>query len=115
MTDPYELFATTLREAEDAGAPEPTAFCLATVDADGRPAARMLLLKGVDARGFMFYTNLHSRKALHLAQNANAAMCFYWSAIGRQIRIEGTVERVSDAEADEYFATRQREIGRAHV
>lgn len=108
MIDPFEHFAAVYAEALTAGVPEPSAFCLATVDDEGRPAARMLLLKGVDARGFTFFTNLSSRKATHLAWNPNAAMCFFWQQIGRQVRIEGIVVPVSDDEADEYFATRAR-------
>jgi len=79
---------------------------LATVDADGQPSARFVLLKAFDQRGFVFYTNLESRKARALAANPVAALCFYWPSIEKQVRIEGTVERVSDAEADAYFATR---------
>src|SRR5688500_13571325 len=108
LTDPYEMFGAILDEAMNSALVEPTAFCLATVDAQGRPAARMLLLKGFDNRGFTFYTNLDSGKARHLAQNPNAAMCFFWATLGKQIRIEGMVENVSDEEADEYFASRPR-------
>jgi pyridoxamine 5'-phosphate oxidase len=81
---------------------------LATVDARGQPAARTVLLKAADERGFVFYTNLESRKANDLRSNARAALLFYWKSLGRQVRVEGLTERVADADADEYFATRPR-------
>lgn len=87
---------------------EPTAMCLATVDKDARPSSRMILLKKFDERGFCFFTNLTSRKAGQLEQNQNVALCFYWGALGRQVRIEGQVEKVSKIEADDYFASRRR-------
>ena len=82
---------------------------LSTVDADGRPSGRTVLLKAFDQRGFVFYTNLESRKARALIANPHASLCFYWMSLGKQVRIEGPVERVADAEADAYFATRPRE------
>jgi pyridoxamine 5'-phosphate oxidase len=81
---------------------------VASVSADGRPSARVVLLKALDERGFTFYTNLHSRKAGELLGHPVAALCFYWQKLQRQVRIEGRVERVSDEEADAYFATRPR-------
>lgn len=87
---------------------EPTAMCLATVDENNCPSARMVLLKGFDERGFCFYTNLTSRKGKELAQNNNVALCFYWGVLGRQVRIEGAVEKVTIEEADAYFASRRR-------
>ena len=82
---------------------------LSTVDEDGQPSGRFVLLKAVDERGFVFYTNLHSRKARALAANPRASLCFYWPGLGKQVRVEGVVESVSDAEADTYFATRPRD------
>ena len=108
MTHPVDQFNAWLDEAARGGEPEPTAMALATTDAGGDPAVRMVLLKLADARGFTFYTNLGSPKAADLAANPRAALCFYWNRIGRQVRISGRTERVSDAEADAYFATRPR-------
>jgi pyridoxamine 5'-phosphate oxidase len=105
--DPLTLFSTMYREAARALA-EPDAMVLSTVDPDGRPSARYVLLKALDARGFVFYTNLGSRKATALAANPYAALTFYWP-VEKQIRVDGDVERVSDADADAYFATRPRE------
>lgn len=87
---------------------EPTAMAMATSDAHGRPSVRMLLLKHADERGFVFYTNLGSPKIKDLKENPRAALCFYWMPLGKQVRVEGPVEAVSDEEADAYFATRPR-------
>ena len=106
--DPIELFRSWFAEAEKKVIGDPTAVALATADKSGAPSLRMVLLKEADHRGFVFYTNVESRKGLELGANARAALCFYWQAIGRQIRIEGRVEPVSDDEADAYFATRDR-------
>lgn len=106
--DPIAQFAEWFEVAKQGGVPEPTAMAVATADADGRPNVRMLLLKGVDTRGFVFYTNLASPKAAELAANPCAALCFYWNQVKRQVRVNGPVERVTDAEADAYFATRPR-------
>lgn len=106
--DPIALFQTWLAAALRSGMLEPNAMTLATVDAEGRPAARMVLLKGADARGFTFFTNYQSRKGRELSANPHAALCFWWDAMERQVRIEGRVERVSAAESDEYFASRPR-------
>ncbi|MDW8059417.1 MAG: pyridoxamine 5'-phosphate oxidase [Thermomicrobium sp.] len=105
-SDPLEQFLAWYREAEQAGLRYPNAMALATASRDGRPAVRMVLLRGVDERGFVFYTNLESRKGRELAENPYAALLFYWEPLERQVRIEGCVERVAAEEADEYFATR---------
>jgi len=107
-SSPIELFQTWFDEANAAGEPEPDAFALATADAGGEPSVRMLLLKGVSEAGFVFYTNLGSRKVSDLAANPRAAMCFHWRVNGRQVRVRGEVAPVSDAEADAYFASRPR-------
>lgn len=109
--DPLMVFAAWLREAQARPdmIPEPTAAALATVDEQGAPDVRIVLLKGADESGFVFFTNLNSPKARQLAASPRAALCFYWGPLDRQVRVRGAVERVSDAEADEYFATRPRE------
>jgi pyridoxamine 5'-phosphate oxidase len=105
---PIALFEEWLREASQCGLREPTAMAMASCDREGRPSVRMLLLKGVDEKGFVFYTNLQSRKAEDLAANPHASLCFYWMPLGKQVRIEGSVEAVTEAEADAYFASRPR-------
>lgn len=107
-TEPIELFGEWFAEARRAEAVNPDAVCLATVSASGRPSARMVLLKGYDAAGFVFYSNGESAKAADMAANPAAALCAYWKALGRQVRIEGDVAPVTAAEADAYFATRAR-------
>jgi pyridoxamine 5'-phosphate oxidase len=107
--DPYPLFRSWMAEAEAAEPADPEAMALATVGADGLPNVRMILLKGADERGFVFYTNCESAKGLELAAQPKAALLFYWKSLGRQIRIRGTVEPTTEAEADAYFATRHRE------
>ena len=109
MLFPIELFRTLFEEASRS-CPEPDAMVLSTVDPDGRPSGRYVLLKAVDQRGFVFYTNLESRKARALVANPHASLCFYWAPIEKQVRIEGNVERVSDEDADAYFATRPRDF-----
>jgi pyridoxamine 5'-phosphate oxidase len=106
--EPFDLFARWLAEAEKSEPNDPNAMALATVDADGLPDVRMVLLKGLDERGFTFYTNTESAKGTELGANAKAALLFHWKSLRRQIRIRGPVERVSDAEADAYYATRPR-------
>lgn len=109
--NPIERFRDLYAKAEAAdrgGIPDPSAMSLATVGADGRPSVRIVLLKGFDEQGFVFYTNYTGRKGRELLNNGNAALCFYWAPLGAQVRVEGTVSEVSDAEADAYFATRAR-------
>jgi pyridoxamine 5'-phosphate oxidase len=106
--NPIELFQTWFAEATDSGIEEPSAMTVATVDVHGCPDARMMLLKGVDNRGFVFYTNLGSAKAEALIHDPRVALCFYWHEIGKQVRIRGRANLVSDEEADAYFATRSR-------
>jgi len=104
--DPIDQFRVWFDQALASGLPEPNAMTLATSTLDGRPSARMVLIKGVDARGFVFYTNYESRKGRELAGNPYAALVFYWAEFERQIRIEGHVERVSAAESDVYYHSR---------
>ena len=106
--DPFRQFARWFDEAVAAAVPEPNAMTVASADAAGRPAARILLLKGVDERGFVFYTNYGSRKASELVSGRHAALLFFWVELERQVRVEGVVERVSAAESDAYFAMRPR-------
>jgi pyridoxamine 5'-phosphate oxidase len=111
--EPLRLFAAWLGEATAAEPRDPTAMTLATVDAGGLPNARMVLLKCVDERGFVFYTNVDSKKGQELDGHPQAALVFHWKSLNRQVRVRGTVERVTEAEADDYFATRpkQAQIG----
>ena len=104
--DPVVQFGRWFEQAEQAGLLEPHAMTLATATPDGRPSARMVLLRGFDERGFCFYTNYESRKAAELAANPRAALVFWWDKLERQVRIEGTVERTSRAESEAYFASR---------
>ena len=106
--DPYALFAAWYAEAEKSEPNDPTGMALATATPDGRPSLRMVLLKGWDHDGFVFYTNLQSRKGTELAANQHVALLFHWKSLRRQIRIEGPAESVTDAEADAYFASRPR-------
>jgi len=104
--DPFTQFGAWFDEVAQADIREPNAMTLATATPDGRPSARMVLLKGVDARGFVFYTNHESRKGNELTANPRAALVFFWVQLERQVRVEGRVERVSDEESDRYFASR---------
>ena len=106
--DPFALFAAWMAEAEQSEPNDPNAMTLATATPDGRPSARMVLLKGWDESGFVFYTNLESRKGLELAANQFVALLFHWKSLRRQIRIEGPATPVSAAEADAYYASRPR-------
>jgi pyridoxamine 5'-phosphate oxidase len=107
--DPIKQFQTWLNDAFEAGLPLPEAMTLATATPDGKPSARMVLLKQVDHDGFVFYTNYNSAKARQLDANRYAALVFYWAKLDRQVRIEGSVSRTSREESREYFATRPRE------
>jgi len=107
--DPFALFDNWFAEAWTSEPNDPDAMALATVNADGRPSSRMVLLKGHGPDGFVFYTNLDSRKGNELAANPVAALLFHWKSLRRQVRIEGAVSAVSDGEADSYFASRGRD------
>jgi pyridoxamine 5'-phosphate oxidase len=107
--DPHSLFDAWFAEAKASEPNDPEAVALATADPAGRPSVRMVLLKGHDARGFVFYTNSESRKGGELAANPQAALLFHWKSLRRQVRIEGTVSPVDPAEADAYFASRSRD------
>ncbi len=106
--NPFTRFGAWLAEAEASEPNDPNAMTVATVSASGQPAVRTVLLKGWDERGFVFYTNLESRKSEEIRQNAQVSLLFYWKTLHRQIRIEGSVIPASEAEADEYFASRRR-------
>jgi len=106
--DPLALFGAWLKEATEKEPNDPNAVAVATVDADGLPDVRMVLLKDADARGFVFYTNLESAKGRQLAASPKAALLFHWKSLRRQVRVRGPVALVSDAEADEYWRTRAR-------
>jgi pyridoxamine 5'-phosphate oxidase len=106
--DPFAWFQRWMTEAEASEPSDPNAMTVVTVGADGRPSARTILLKGVDPRGFVFYTNTQSRKGNELAASQLIFLLFYWKSLGRQIRVEGHVEPVTAAEADAYYATRPR-------
>jgi len=111
LIDPIAQFQDWLEAAHHVGLPEPSAAALATVGAGGQPSVRMVLLRGVDPRGFVFFTNLTSRKGRELIQGdspALASLCFYWPPLARQVRVEGKAVRVEDSEADDYWATRPR-------
>jgi pyridoxamine 5'-phosphate oxidase len=109
VTDPFDLFDMWMDEAEKHEPADPNAMALATVDAIGMPDVRMVLLKAVDEAGFVFYTNFASAKGRELLANPKAALLFHWKSLERQVRIRGSVEPVSDAEADAYFASRARD------
>jgi pyridoxamine 5'-phosphate oxidase len=109
QTDPFALFRDWYAEARESEINDSNAVALATADADGRPSVRMVLLKGFDERGFVFYTNRESRKAADLAANPRAALLFHWKSLRRQVRIEGPVTLATDEESDAYFASRSRD------
>jgi pyridoxamine 5'-phosphate oxidase len=107
--DPFQLFDQWFAEAREAEINDPEAMALATVDAQGQPSVRTVLLKGHGPEGFVFYTNGQSAKGEQLSANPRAGLLFHWKSLRRQVRIDGPVDRVSDAEADAYFATRARD------
>ncbi|WP_437541596.1 pyridoxamine 5'-phosphate oxidase [Sorangium sp. So ce367] len=107
-TDPFVIARELLEQRQTTEPTDATAMTLATADASGRPSARMVLLKGIDDRGFVFFTNYESRKSMDLEANPFAALCIHWAKAAEQIRVEGRIERVSDAESDAYFETRGR-------
>ncbi|MDP5238602.1 pyridoxamine 5'-phosphate oxidase [Uliginosibacterium sp. 31-16] len=107
--DPFALFQEWLSDAEKTESNDPNAMSIASVGPDGMPSVRMVLLKGFDARGFVFYTNLESQKGHELLTHPKAALCFHWKSLKRQVRVEGEVSLVSDEEADVYYASRARD------
>lgn len=107
--NPYKTFGQWLEDAKASEINDPNAMCLATADAQGRPSNRMVLLNGLDERGFVFFTNAESRKGNDIEANPYAALCFHWKSLRRSVRIEGRVERVTDAESDTYYNTRPRQ------
>jgi pyridoxamine 5'-phosphate oxidase len=109
LDEAIQRFRRQLDAARKTDLREPNAMTLATADAAGRPSARTMLLKGVDDRGFVFFSNSRSRKGMELEANSRASLCFFWQPLMKQVRIEGTVEVIDDAEADDYWRTRQRD------
>jgi len=109
LDDPIELFKEWYKEVDKCKLEEPTAMTLATAAPSGMPSARVVLLKSVDQRGFVFYTNMESHKGEQLRANPQAALCFHWMPLGKQVRVEGQVEEVTPEEADAYFASRARD------
>lgn len=108
VTEPFDLFAEWLQAAEQSEINDPSAVALATTAENGQPSVRMVLLRGYDTNGFIFYTNFGSQKGVELLANPRAALCFHWKSLRKQIRVEGMATPVDDAEADEYFASRPR-------
>ena len=107
LDDPFELFENWFEEAKKNEINDPNALALGTASKDGIPSVRMVLLKGFDKNGFIFYTNLNSQKGTEIKENPNATMCFHWKSLLRQIRISGTLEQVDDEVADNYYNTYQ--------
>lgn len=106
--NPYEFFKNWLDQAQESEPNDPGAMCLATTTPDGKPSARMVLLKGLDERGFVFYTNEGSKKGQQILDNPHAALCFHWKSLRKQVRVEGIIEEVSDEEATAYYNSRHR-------
>lgn len=106
--DPFSIFSEWFQEAIDAGIPDPTIMTLATVDREGRPAARIVLLKSFDEKGFVFYTNYRSRKGMDLEQDPHAALVLHWRETGHQVRVEGIAEKLTGSASDQYFKSRPR-------
>ena len=106
--DPFRQFQRWMEDALSAGVPDPHAMALATVSAEGKPSSRIVLLRGIDAGGFTFYTNYDSRKAAEVGGNQNVALVFFWHELDRQVRVEGKISIVDEAESDKYFASRPR-------
>lgn len=106
--NPYELFSDWLNQAEQSEPNDHNAMCLATATPDGKPSTRMVLLKGLDERGFVFYTNADSRKGKEILNNPYASVCFHWKSLLKQVRVEGVLEEISSEEADKYYSTRHR-------
>jgi len=107
--NPFVVFNEWLQQAESSGMDMPEAMVLSTIDANGNPSSRMVLLRGMNEQGFIFYTNYHSRKSREIERNHQVSLLFYWQMFGRQVRIEGIAEKVSEEVSDEYFRTRPRE------
>lgn len=106
--NPFDLFKNWLAMAEESELNDHNAMCLATATPQGQPSARMVLLKGLDEKGFVFYTNSNSHKGEQIKQNKKAALCFHWKSLRKQVRIEGIIEEVSEEEANKYYSTRHR-------
>jgi len=106
LNDPIQLFKAWVEEAKKTEPNDPNAFSLATADKNGTPSVRIVLLKDFDKGGFTFYTNLDSPKSIHIAKNPKAEMCFYWKSLQRQVRVFGSIDKVSDEVADKYFSSR---------
>jgi pyridoxamine 5'-phosphate oxidase len=107
-SDPFKMFEQWYKQTIDCGIPEPTAMCLATVDENGQPWQRMVLLKMYDKNGFVFFTNYHSRKATHIKNNQQVSLLFPWHSLGRQVKVTGSASKISTAESLKYFLTRPR-------
>ncbi len=108
LKEPIEQFRKVFKLAREKALSDPTAMVLSTCTKDGRPSSRVVLLKDVIDQGFIFFTNYHSRKSREMSENPRAALCFYWAAIDEQVRVEGTITKISNRDSDDYFASRPR-------